>query len=137
MGEKKVRERINHSYAPVRVASGTNRNHMRLDNIPNQTLASRTGSRQTFFSRSHHITLCTLTSDPNRKGQVEGTNGSSPACDCHVIINIIITTVQVTFTSCMRQLSVRHSVCMCVIGILDRIDVCAYTLIKAVPLSTL
>lgn len=32
---EKVSKNINHSYAPVRVASGTNRNHMQQDNIPN------------------------------------------------------------------------------------------------------
>lgn len=42
---EKVRESINHSYAPVRVASGTNRNHMQLDNIPNLRLAGQVHSK--------------------------------------------------------------------------------------------
>lgn len=42
---EKVRESINHSYAPVRVASGTNRNHMQLDNIPNLRLVGQVHSK--------------------------------------------------------------------------------------------
>lgn len=43
--EEKKSESINHSYAPVRVASGTNGNHMQLDNIP-KPLARWAGSQR-------------------------------------------------------------------------------------------
>lgn len=56
---------------------------------------------------------------------------------------IIIMMIQVTFKLSVYeernpcQMSMWHCVRPCAIGILDRIDICAYTFIKAVPLSTL
>lgn len=47
--EKKKSASINHSHAPVRVASGTKRNHMQLDNIPNLWLAGQVHSKVAFL----------------------------------------------------------------------------------------
>lgn len=52
--EKRVRESINHSYAPVRVVSGTKRKHMQLYNI-SRPPASRTGSLKP--SPLHHLAV--------------------------------------------------------------------------------
>lgn len=52
--EKRVRESINHSYAPVRVVSGTKRKHMQLYNI-SRPPASRTGSLKP--SLLHHLAV--------------------------------------------------------------------------------
>lgn len=129
---EKVKESINHSYAPVRVVSGTKRNHMQLYNIPRPP-ASRTGSQQTSPAPSpgRPITPCTMT----RRDSTTSI-GATDTC----ILLLLLLLLLVTFILCMRlEISTDEHVsqCMCVIGILDRIDVCAYTLIKAVPLSTL
>lgn len=50
MGEREKKSAsINHSHAPVRVASGTKRNHMQLDNIPNLWLAGQVHSKVAFL----------------------------------------------------------------------------------------
>lgn len=145
---EKVRGSINHSYAPVRVASGTKRNHMQADNILRPP-ASGTGSQQTSSSSSpgRAITPCTLTLDPEEIG-----HPAYALQTLHLPSSLLLQTAfyysyNYFNTSHLQivcvwgwkspQMSMWPSVCLCVIGILDRIDVCAYTLIKAVPLSTL
>lgn len=103
--EKKVRESINHIYAPVRVASGTKRNHMQLDNIPRPP-ASRTGSQQTSppTCPGHPITPCTLTLDPEEISPLD----TSPA-SCYYYYYYYYYSyyyyylVQVTFKWCVYE----------------------------------
>lgn len=56
---EKKSESINHSNAPVRVASGTNRNRMGLDNNPNVGLALKAKKSPPFFP-SPPTTPCIL-----------------------------------------------------------------------------
>lgn len=47
--KRKKSASINHNHAPVRVASGTKRKHMQLDNIPKLRLAGQVHSKLAFL----------------------------------------------------------------------------------------
>lgn len=102
--KKKVGESINHSYAPVRVASGTNRNHMQRDNIPNFRLAGQVQCEPALLlSQPSNNLLHPRPLDPEEMGhppyaaQTLHLPSSRPE-DSIIIIIIISPSMQVTFT---------------------------------------
>lgn len=147
---EEVRASINHSDAPVRVASGTNWKHISAENILGANQGRGAGSLWVLAIQQLLPPPPLTPEETGHSTCVQQTpHLSNTPSYCFIIVHvltrirvnvIIFLSWEVTFEWWIWEaalMSMWHAVYLCVIAILDRIDVWAHTLIKAGALSTL